>query len=101
MNRLRDLLSEAAKLNIIIDRSLYAKEDRDEFKQIIEQAGARWVLVYFKLSRNLLWRRICERRKRPVDANSALEISEELFDMYVRGFEHPDGEGEIVVEYTE
>ena len=87
-------------LNVVLDRSLYAREDRDYFKTLIEASGARWVLVYFKIEPEILWRRICARRKEEISANSALDISEELFKRYVDGFEHPDGEGEIIVQNT-
>ena len=85
------------KQNILLERSFYAKEDRDEFKTMIEEAGGRWVLVYLKAERDLLWRRICERRAKGVTADSALEIDEQLLDRYVAGFEAPVGEGEIVI----
>ncbi|KAF2171688.1 hypothetical protein M409DRAFT_17925 [Zasmidium cellare ATCC 36951] len=89
------------QVDIVLDRAFYAKEDRDDFKALIEKSNARWVLVHLKVDESILWRRIGERRKKGVDANCALEISEDLFRMYVDGFEHPCGEGEIVVEYTE
>lgn len=84
----------------MLDRSFYAKEDRDYFKTMIEASCARWVLVYLKLETEILWSRICDRRKEEINANSAFDISVELFKRYVDGFEHPDGEGEIIVEYT-
>lgn len=83
--------------NIVLDRSFYSREDRMEFKGMIEKAGARCVLVYFKADRDTLWRRICERREKGVDANCALEIDEGLLDQYVQGFEEPVGEGEVEV----
>lgn len=96
----RRLLS-AGQADIILDRAFYAKEDRDEFRAIVEEFNARLVLVSIRIDEEVLWRRINERRRKGVDANSALEISEDLFRMYVDNFEHPEGEGEIVVEYTE
>ncbi|KXS98575.1 hypothetical protein AC578_4289 [Pseudocercospora eumusae] len=96
---LRNFLAHG-KSDVILDRSFYAKEDRDEFKQIVERNGGKWVLVYLKVPREVLWGRIQRRREMEIDANSALEISTELFEMYVKGFEHPGREGEIVVEYT-
>lgn len=85
------------KKNIVLDRSFYAKEDRDDYRAKVEKAGGRVVLVYLKADRDLLWRRICERRAKGVNADSALEIDESLLDRYVNGFEAPDGEGEIVI----
>ncbi|EME79178.1 uncharacterized protein MYCFIDRAFT_23523, partial [Pseudocercospora fijiensis CIRAD86] len=83
--------------DVVLDRSFYAKEDRDEFKRMIERNGGRWVLVHLKVPREVLWERIQRRREMEINANSALEISTEIFEMYVQGFEQPDGEGEIVV----
>jgi gluconate kinase len=64
---------------------------------MIDRAGARCVLVYLNADREILWRRICERRQKEVDANCALEIDEGLLDSYLKGFEEPVGEEEIVV----
>ena len=86
------------KDNIILDRSFYAKEDRDSFKALIEKQRARWVLVYLKAPKNVLWRRICARRETSINADSALEISEGLLNMFFEGFEVPVGEGEIVID---
>lgn len=92
----RQLLREGK--DIMLDRSFYAKEDRDDFKAQIEQAGGRWVLVYFRADKEVLWKRICERRSCGINADSALEITEELLDAYVEGFDVPDGEGELVID---
>jgi predicted kinase len=84
--------------DVILDRSFYAKEDRDEFKELIEENGGRWVLVYLDASKEVLWRRILERKKREMDADWAFEVTEEVFERYWSGFERPLGEGEIVVK---
>ncbi len=85
------------KDDIVLDRALYAKEDRDAYKQLIESNGARWVLVFLKAPKEVLWQRIQDRRAAGVNAECALEISKELLDMFYDGFEVPAGEGEIVV----
>ena len=84
--------------DIVLDRSFYAKADRNEYKAMIEKGGGRWVLVYLKADRHLLWRRICNRRAKGVNADSALDISAELLEQYVVGFEEPKGEGEQVID---
>ena len=53
------------------------------------------------MEKQLLWQRIRDKREKEVNANSALDISRELLEEYVRGFENPDGEGEIIVEYSQ
>lgn len=90
----------------VLDLSFYDKEYRDEYKAIIEDAGGRWVLVFLDAEKDLLWRRIQDRRaardKIPVesgarDGDSAYDIEPATFEMYWGGFEPPVGEGEIRV----
>ncbi|KAK8088432.1 ATP/GTP-binding protein [Apiospora hydei] len=97
LQRFHSLLEQGR--DVILDRSFYAKEDRDEFKRIVEEHGGRWALVFFKaVDKETLWERIRHRSAQPKEANSALDISRETFEMYWDGFEDPQGEGEIVVE---
>ncbi|KAH7068054.1 ATP/GTP-binding protein [Paraphoma chrysanthemicola] len=100
MSTFRALLDE--KKDIILERSFYAKEDRDEYRGIAEKAGARVVLVFLKAEgesgKECLWTRIRQRSKGIKTADSALDISRETFDYYWNGFENPDGEGEVVVQ---
>ncbi|KEF62808.1 uncharacterized protein A1O9_00781 [Exophiala aquamarina CBS 119918] len=86
------------KINLVLDRAFYAKADRDEYRSLAEQAGARVVLVFLEASRDVLWRRIQQRKAAGRDADSALEIPEELLDSYLAGFERPVGEGEVVLQ---
>ncbi|KAH6657961.1 AAA domain-containing protein [Truncatella angustata] len=87
-----------SRKNIILDRSFYAKEDRDEFYCLIQSHGARRVLVYFKaIDKEVLWQRICARSAKQKDANSALDISRGTFDTYWSGFEEPIREDEVVL----
>lgn len=85
--------------DVILDRSFYAKEDRDHFRRIVQAGGARLVLVFLAArDREKLWKRICDRSAKGKDANSALDITRGIFDMYWGGFEEPVGEGEIVIQ---
>ena len=90
-----------AEKDLVLDRSFYAKEDRDEFKRMIEDEGGRWILVYLEVDdKEYLWRRICARSAEARNANSALDISRELFETYWAGFEHPKGEGELTLDVS-
>lgn len=99
MTTFRDLLAE--RKNVILERSFYAKEDRDEYRKIAEDAGASVLLVFLKAEgeqgKEVLWKRICKRSEGVKTADSALDISRETFDEYWNGFEDPVGEGEVVV----
>jgi predicted kinase len=100
VSKFRSLL--AAKEDVILERSFYAKEDRDKYSQMVEDAGARLVLVFLEADgeegKELLWKRICKRSEGAKTADTALDISRETFEMYWAGFENPVGEGEIVVK---
>jgi predicted kinase len=106
----QQFLTEADKINfaaftqlieegkdIILDRSFYAKDDRDKFSEIIARLGGRRVLVVFRLEKELLWKRITERAKQPKNANNALDISRELFETYWDAFEWPDPDKEEII----
>ena len=95
--RLVRLLRDKNK-NIMLDRSFWNKRDRDEVKQIIESHGAKWVLIYLKASKKVLWERIQRRKAGPNTAESAFDVTEGILDQYIEGFEAPDGEGDIVLE---
>ncbi|KAJ1567938.1 hypothetical protein HK096_008116 [Nowakowskiella sp. JEL0078] len=83
--------------NVVVDFAFWSKKFRDEWRDIAEQEGARVVLVHLKANRDLLVRRIMERREKGIDANSAAELTPEIIDQYIAGFEVPQGEGEIVL----
>lgn len=97
LDTFQNLLKEGK--DIILERSFYAKQDREEFRKMVEDAGARLILVYMKaMNKEVPWQRICRRAEKEKDANSALVISRELFESYWDGFEGPEGEGEVVFE---
>jgi predicted kinase len=91
----RELLSQ--RKNAVLDSSFYAKKQRDEYRKMIDEADGRLVLVYLTAEQDVLWKRICARREKCVDADSAREITPELLDQFVRSFEVPEAEGEIVM----
>lgn len=96
MDRFHQLLNE--RKDVVLDRAFYAKQDRDLFKRMAGEKGGRSVLVYLNVAKEVLWKRICARSQTERDANSALEITREVFEGYWSGFEVPDGEGEVVVD---
>jgi predicted kinase len=95
----------AEKKDVILERSFYAREDREEYRITAENAGARVVLIFLKAKgeegKRVLWERICKRSQGVKTADSALDISREVFEGYWSGFEDPVGEGEIVVRVSQ
>jgi len=84
------------KQQVVIDFSFWDRARREQYKQLIEKSGGKWKLIYIKVSPDDLRERLKIRNKR-FDAN-AFPITEEVLTSYLKGFEVPEGEGEIVIE---
>jgi predicted kinase len=95
--QLIDTLRTKNGVDVVLDFAFAFKDDRDAWKKTVEEEGGRWVLVYLDASRDTAWRRIQERKAKGLDADSAYEITEEILNGYVKGFEVPKGEGEVVL----
>ncbi|OXS63928.1 putative kinase [Bacillus sp. V-88] len=97
-SKLRNILLKLIhdKQQVVIDFSFWDRARRDDYKQLIETSGGKWKLIYIKVDPDDLRERLNIRNQR-LDANS-FPISEELLSSYLKGFEIPDGEGEVVVE---
>ena len=96
--KLRDYLIKLIqdKQQVVIDFSFWKRETREQYKQLIEKAGGKWKLIYLKVHEGDLRERIKIRNKR-FDAN-AFPITEDTLTSYLRCFETPIDEGEIVIE---
>ena len=82
--------------DVVVDLSFWRRADRDRYKRLIDEAGGRWRLVYFRVPRGELHRRVVERARLRVDPN-AFPVRPELLDSFLATFEVPDGEGEEVI----
>lgn len=83
--------------DVVVDFSFWQRAERDRYKQLIEEAGASWELVYLKVDPAVLRERLTARSAR-FDANAAFPITDEILDDFVSSFEEPHDEGEIVIE---
>ncbi|CAI6094638.1 unnamed protein product [Clonostachys chloroleuca] len=95
----RQLLSSDKPRDVVLDRSFYAKDDRDEYRKFAQEMGARFILVFFEISKAKLWQRIQQRATADKNADSAFDITSDILDRYVSGFERPD-EDQISVTIT-
>lgn len=82
---------------MILDFAAAFKEDREQWRKIVEDAGGRVVLVHLVSPEEELWERVQQRSRGEGTAENAAEISRELLHSYAEGFEVPRGEGELVV----
>lgn len=52
---LHELLSDKERRHdLVLDRSFWAKEDREKYKRLAEGKDGRWVLVYLKANKSVL-----------------------------------------------
>jgi len=87
---------------VVVDNAFFAKETRDEYREVIEKEGERRyevVLVVFRASEERLWERIeGRRRKGNVEGGGeGISVDRSMLRGWVEGFEWPEGEGEVEV----
>lgn len=81
--------------NLVIDFSFWSKSNRKYYKNFLEELGADIQLIYLKVDKETLRKRI-ESRNKNHNANSQF-IDEKTFEMYYNEFEEPKDEGEIII----
>lgn len=81
--------------NIVIDLSFWNKENRNYYKELIQNAGGKTTLIYLKASKKTLQKRL-KKRNLITDANSSF-ITDDIFEHHYNGFQEPHGEGEIIL----
>lgn len=80
--------------DVVVDFSFW---QRDLYKRLVEQAGARWRLICLKADPTLLRTRLDERNRRFV-ANAAFPITRAVLPACLDAFEESRGDGEAVIE---
>jgi predicted kinase len=81
--------------SVVLDYGLWRRSEREEYKELVEDAGGSWRLIYLKVSKDELLRRLGERNLH-TDANALAVTPQALEDFFTR-FEEPAGEGEEVI----
>lgn len=83
--------------NVVVDNAFWQRKTRDDYKRLVEAAGARWRLLYLRAHEDVLRQRLQARRHR-FDANAAFPVTDEILNSYLAAFEEPRGEGEEVID---
>lgn len=91
------ILEQKIKQNesVILDYGFWKKEDRNRYKQLIENYGAEYKLIYLKQNHEVLIDRINKRNEFNSTDNHI--ISEELLEKFKSQFEEPKNENEIII----
>lgn len=96
---LPQLLQQGSQ-DAILDLTCAFQKTRNEWKQLIEESGGRWVLAYLDVDHDELWRQVRARNQLAVkDADSAFFMTNEILESFLAGFERPIGEGAIVLRF--
>ena len=85
----------ASEESVILDYGFGRREQRDEYKALIEEAGATWRLIFFRASHDIARERVQTRNLEPGE-NTVL--SDELHAEIASWFEEPQDEGEEIIE---
>jgi predicted kinase len=84
-------------IDVILDEGYWVKSQRDELKVRVENAGAKWVLYYVEIPLEEMRKRVAIRSNNP--GKESFEISEEMFDSYVKFWEPPvEDEGYLLAK---
>jgi predicted kinase len=86
-----------AKQHVVVDFSFWQRQRRNDYKQLIEEYGGVWELIFLKVGPDELRQRLLIRSER-FDANAAFTITEDTLTRFLSGFETPASEGETVIE---
>jgi predicted kinase len=97
VEEIRERLAAAVRAgrSVVLDYGLWRRAERESYKKLVEDAGGRWRLIYLKVEKAELLRRLHQRNER-TDAN-ALRVGPEALDEFYARFDEPSGEGEEVL----
>jgi predicted kinase len=86
-----------ARTPTVVDSAFWNRAARDDYRALIAEHGCDRRLVYLRVEPETLRARLRDRSRR-FDANAAFEVTPQMLDRFIAGFEAPSGEGEIVVD---
>jgi predicted kinase len=92
-DRLRELLADGR--DVVLDYGFWSRKRRDRYKQLIDEAGGRWRLIYLQAGLDELRRRLAERNRH--GGANALEVTDRHFDEFLTRWDPPIGEGEEII----
>lgn len=81
--------------DVVVDYSFWSREHRREYAAFVERLGGTVEIVYLKVSREELFRRVARRNAQPAGPHR-FRVDEELLGRYVDGFEEPDADEGLV-----
>ena len=81
--------------DVILDEGFWVKSQRDDIKKKILQVGAKPIFYYVETSVEKMKERVINRSNNPT--KDSFEINEEMFDKYLKYWEPPTVEEDILL----
>jgi predicted kinase len=91
--QMKELLTDGQSL--ILDHGFWKKANREKYCQLIREYGGEPKLIYFKVSKEELLRRLAERNETAQIGTHI--VTPEMLNTFYEWFEAPHGEGEEIV----
>lgn len=82
----------ADRKSVVLDFGVPKRKDRLAFRDLIESSGGVCSLIYFKVGKDELLKRLESRAK--AEGQNAVEITSTMLEERIASFENPKGEGE-------
>ncbi|MBS0409568.1 MAG: ATP-binding protein [Proteobacteria bacterium] len=86
----------AKRTPMVIDSAFWNRAARDGYRELAARFDCQCRVLHLKAEPALLRERLKVRAER-FDANAAFPVTDEILDRFLKGFEAPEGEDEIVV----
>lgn len=98
-NQLDDRLVELVRNgeSVVLDYGFWSRQDRERYKQLINDSGGECKLLYFKAAPDLLQKRLAARNDAQYEGANQLPVTDEMLEAFAERFEEPSNEGEEIV----
>lgn len=87
---------------LVLDYTFSLKQEREEFKLVIEAAGVESQLVFLNFDEDILWARVCEKNQREekLKVPASVKKTRAEFEEDLITFQKPQNEDEHIVRGT-
>ena len=81
--------------SVVFDHGLGTREQRDDFKRLADDHGARWQLLHFRVGKDELLGRLAARQM--TNPDSSMRITPKMLHYLSSVYEEPTHEGELLI----
>ncbi|PIA93920.1 hypothetical protein CB0940_04663 [Cercospora beticola] len=87
---------------LVLDYNFSLKQEREEFKLVVEAAGVESQLVFLNFDEDILWARVCEKNQREekLKVPGFVKTTRAMFEEDLSTFQEPQNEDEHIARGT-